>query len=63
MNIDVIVTCYNEEKTIETVILECLKNLSSQDNLLVVDDASTDKSNLIIKDLAKNDRCIISTIK
>ena len=53
MNIDVIVPCYNEEKTIETVILECLKNLSSQDNLLVVDDASTDKSNLIIKDLAK----------
>jgi len=53
MNIDVIVPCYNEAKTIETVILECLKNLSSHDNLLVVDDASTDKSNLIIKDLAK----------
>ena len=45
MNIDVIIPCYNEEKTIETIIVKSIENLGSKDNLLVVDDRSTDKSN------------------
>ena len=52
MNIDVIIPCYNEEKTIETTIVKSLENLGSKDNLLVVDDGSTDKSNFLIKNLA-----------
>ena len=52
MNIDVIIPCYNEEKTIESIIINVLENLSTKDNLLVVDDGSTDKSNFIIKKLA-----------
>ena len=52
MNIDVIIPCYNEERTIETTIVKSLENLGSKDNLLVVDDGSTDKSNFLIKNLA-----------
>ena len=52
MNIDVIIPCYNEEKTIEATIVKSIENLGSKDNLLVVDDGSTDKSNFLIKNLA-----------
>jgi|TARA_B100001964_G_scaffold2303_1_gene2662 glycosyltransferase involved in cell wall biosynthesis len=51
MNIDVIIPCYNEENTIEKIILESIKHLSSKDNLIIVDDGSTDKSNFIIRKL------------
>ena len=51
MNIDVIIPCYNEENTIEIIILESIKHLSSKDKLIVVDDGSTDKSNIIIRKL------------
>ena len=44
--------CYNEEKTIESAIIKSMENLSTKDNLLVVDDGSTDKSNFLIKSLA-----------
>ena len=51
MNIDVIIACYNKERTIETIILESIKHLSSNDNFIIVDDGSTDKSNILIKKL------------
>ena len=62
MNIDVIIPCYNEEKTIEEAIVRSIENLSTKDNLLVVDDGSTDKSNFLIKNLA-NKFSNISLIK
>ncbi len=54
--------CYNEEKTIESAIIKSMENLSTKDNLLVVDDGSTDKSNFLIKNLA-NKFSNISLIK
>ena len=62
MNIDVIIPCYNEEKTIEETIIRSIENLSTKDNLLIVDDGSTDKSNFLIKNLA-NKFSNISLIK
>jgi hypothetical protein len=62
MNIDIIMPCYNEEKTIESAIIKSLENLSTKDNLLIVDDGSTDKSNFIIKKL-ENKFSNISLIK
>lgn len=62
MNIDVIIPCYNEEKTIEEIIIRSIENLSTKDNLLVVDDGSTDKSNFLIKNLA-NEFSNINLIK
>ena len=52
MNIDVIMPCYNEEKTIEPIIVESIKHLGTKDNLLIVDDGSTDNSNFLVKKLA-----------
>ena len=49
MKIDVIISCYNEERTIESIIIKSIKNLSKEDNLIIVDDGSTDKSNFVIK--------------
>ena len=62
MNIDVIIPCYNEENTIEIIILESIKHLNTKDNLLIVDDGSTDKSNFLIKNLT-NKFSNISLIK
>ena len=62
MNIDVIIPCYNEEKTIEKTIIRSIENLSTKDNLLIVDDGSTDKSNFLIKNLA-NEFSNINLIK
>ncbi len=62
MNIDVIIPCYNEEETIEETIIRSIENLSTKDNLLIVDDGSTDKSNFLIKNLA-NKFSNISLIK
>ena len=44
MNLDIIIPCYNEEKTIESTIIKSIKHLSTKDNLLIVDDGSTDES-------------------
>ena len=49
MKIDVIISCYNEERTIKSIIIKSIKNLSKEDNLIIVDDASADKSNFVIK--------------
>ena len=49
MKIDVIISCYNEERTVESIIIKSIKNLSKEDNLIIVDDASADKSNFVIK--------------
>ena len=52
MKIDVIMPCYNEEKTIEEIVVTSINNLSKDDNLIIVDDGSTDQSNSLIKNLA-----------
>ena len=62
MNLDIIIPCYNEEKTIEKTIIRSIENLSTKDNLLIVDDGSTDKSNFLIKNLT-NKFSNISLIK
>ena len=62
MKIDVIISCYNEERTIESIIIKSIKNLSKEDNLIIVDDASADKSNFVIKKIA-NKFCNINLIK
>ena len=49
MKIDVIISCHNEERTIESIIIKSIKNLSKEDNLIIVDDGSADKSNFVIK--------------
>jgi glycosyltransferase involved in cell wall biosynthesis len=60
MKISVIIPCYNEETTI-LKILE-LVQIALNDNeyeIILVDDASTDNTSQIIKDLSLNEDTIV----
>ena len=65
MKIDVIISCYNEERTIKSIIIKSIKNLSKEDNLIIVDDGSTDKSNFVIKKITNkfSNRCDYTVLK
>ncbi len=53
-DISIIVTTYNAQKTVKRALLSVLKNFyNDKIEVLVVDDYSTDKTTLIIEDLAK----------
>lgn len=54
MKISIIIPCYNEEKTIGTVINKVLQFSLYKKELIIIDDSSTDKSKDIIKSLAIN---------
>ena len=59
--ISVILPAYNEEESIETVILETvnvLENLANRWEIIVVDDGSRDSTLSIVDDIAKHDRRI-----
>ena len=62
MNISVIIPCYNEEKTIKEIVTSVKKHLHKNDEIIVVDDGSTDNSQLILKEDLKNivDKLIIN---
>ena len=65
MNVSVIIPCYNEEKTIKEIVVNVKKYLNENDEIIVVDDGSTDNSQLILKEDLKNivDKLIINEKK
>ena len=60
MKISVIIPCYNEETTI-LKILELVRNAlnDNENEIILVDDASTDNTSQIIKDLSLNEDTIV----
>ncbi len=54
MKISVVIPCYNEEKTIETVVDKILKIQNLEKEIIIVDDFSKDRSREIIKKMAQN---------
>ena len=56
--ISVCVAAFNGEKYIEEQILSVLKNLDSQDEIIISDDGSSDRTRRIVDDLAEKDRRI-----
>ena len=56
MNISVCMASYNGEKFIKRQIISILGQLSKKDELIIIDDASTDKTVSIIKKI--NDKRI-----
>tara|TARA_Y100000768_G_C23882987_1_gene636195 strand:+ start:245 stop:934 length:690 start_codon:yes stop_codon:yes gene_type:complete len=54
MKLSVIIPCYNEEKTIETVLNQVLENNYDNKEIIVIDDNSTDNSRSIIKKYKNN---------
>ena len=60
MKISIIIPCYNEESTILQIIKLVQESLSSNDyEIIVVDDASIDKTKQFINILSENDNRII----
>ena len=58
MNISVVIPCYNEEKTIETVVDKILKIQNLEKEIIIVDDCSKDRSREIIEKMSQNYDCI-----
>ena len=60
MKISVIIPCYNEENTIQQII-ELVRNALNEREyeIILVDDASTDNTSQIIKDLSLNEDTIV----
>jgi len=53
MKITILIPCYNEEKTIKACIESCLFQTRKPDQILVVDDGSTDKSAKVLAGFGK----------
>lgn len=49
MKISILIPCYNEEITIEKCVFSCLNQTRPADEIIVVDDSSTDKTPEILK--------------
>ena len=53
IKVSVVIPCYNEEKTIEKVITKVLNQKDIVEEVIVIDDNSTDKSKEIISRLSE----------
>jgi glycosyltransferase involved in cell wall biosynthesis len=62
MNISVIIPCYNEEKTIKKIVTTVKKFITENDEIIVIDDGSTDNTQNILKNDLKDivDKLIIN---
>jgi glycosyltransferase involved in cell wall biosynthesis len=62
MNWSIILFCYNEEKTIEQVVLSVIDFIKTHENtdseIIIVNDGSSDKSSDIINELGKKNKII-----
>ena len=60
MKISVIIPCYNEDNTIQQIV-ELVRNVLNDNEyeIILVDDASTDNTSQIIKDLSLNEDTIV----
>ena len=62
MNISVIIPCYNEEKTIVEVVTNVKRYLQENDEIIVIDDCSTDNTQDLLNNDLKNivDKLIVN---
>jgi len=52
MKLSIVIPCFNEEKTLRTIVERALKFDELEKEILIIDDCSTDNSKLIIKELS-----------
>ncbi len=55
MKVSIIIPCFNEENTISNIIYSVKKNITENDEVIVIDDCSTDKTRDILNKDLKND--------
>jgi cellulose synthase/poly-beta-1,6-N-acetylglucosamine synthase-like glycosyltransferase len=58
MKISILIPCHNEEKSIKQCVESCLNQTRKADEIVVVDDSSTDGSLKILKSFGKNIKII-----
>ena len=56
----IIIPCYNEIKTIKIVIDRVKKNINKEDNIVIVDDCSTDNTVTVVEEVIKNNNLNIT---
>lgn len=54
MNVSIIIPCFNEEKTISEIIHSVKKNINDNDEIIVIDDYSSDKTRDVLEGDLKN---------
>ena len=52
MKLSVIIPCYNEESTIKDIVSLVKKYIAKNDEIIIIDDASTDNTKYFIKELS-----------
>ena len=63
MKISILIPCYNEELTIERCLLSCINQTRAADQIIVVDDSSTDNTYNILKQFEKEFDGLIKIVK
>ena len=48
MKLSIIIPCFNEEKTIEEIVLKVKKNIDQNDEIIIIDDCSTDQTRSVL---------------
>ena len=60
MNVSIIIPCFNEENTILNIVHSVKKNINENDEIILIDDFSSDKTRDILEKDLKNDiDCLI----
>ena len=57
MKLSILIPCYNEEKTIKTLLKKVKSNINPDDEIIVIDDFSNDKTQDILKNEITNNIC------
>ncbi len=57
MKLSILIPCYNEEKTIKTLLKKVKSNINPDDEIIVIDDFSNDKTQDILKNELANNVC------
>ena len=49
MKLSILIPCYNEEKTIKDILTKVIKNVNEGDEIIIIDDFSTDNTRKILE--------------
>ena len=58
MKLSIIIPCFNEEKTIEEIVLKVKKNIDQNDEIIIIDDCSTDQTRSVLNNQLSDNKII-----
>lgn len=60
MKLSIIIPCFNEEKTIEEIVLKVKKNIDQNDEIIIIDDCSTDQTRSVLNNQLSDNKIILN---